>query len=299
MRYGFCGIAWLVVLLTAPAWAADPKDKKADPKKDAAAAQAAPKAADKGDVKKDDAKKGDAKKDDKKGDPKKGDPKKGDAGKTTTKPGARPGLGRPGMPGMRGPPANSNTEKMVRSGVVTGRVTAVMEDKKAVRIEVTMYVAKPNPGAAQSIMQAQINLANATTPQAIFQAQQQMMQARSQLVTYQSEQKEYELEATDECKIRLAQPPPQFDDKGRIKRYTPAELRALKGDDPKLPGYSGEFGSLRQDQIVQVTLVRKKDAARPRPGPRPQGKEGEVDLLAEHLPQMSMVVVVHEPKDKP
>ena len=39
----------------------------------------------------------------------------------------------------------------------------------------------------------------------------------------------------DDVKIRLLNPPEAFDDKGRAKKYTPKELKELKGDDLKTP----------------------------------------------------------------
>ena len=61
----------------------------------------------------------------------------------------------------------------------------------------------------------------------------------------------------DDVKIRTENPPVAFDDKGNKKRYTPKELKELRGDS-KLPGYAAEFNDLKQNQWVKVSLVRKK-----------------------------------------
>ena len=63
----------------------------------------------------------------------------------------------------------------------------------------------------------------------------------------------------DDVKIRTENPPVAYDDKGNKKKYTEKELRELKGD-PKLrlPGYSAEFNDLKVNQVVEVSLVRKK-----------------------------------------
>jgi hypothetical protein len=63
--------------------------------------------------------------------------------------------------------------------------------------------------------------------------------------------------STDDVKVRTKNPPVAYDDKGNKKKYTPKELKELKGDS-KLPGYSAEFSDLKQNQIVEVSLVRKK-----------------------------------------
>jgi hypothetical protein len=187
---------------------------------------------------------------------------------------------------------HQNSAKTVAAGVVTGKIVAIVEGKKSIRLQV--QIPTLNPGAMQSMMQAQYNLARANSPQALFNAQRQMMQAQAQMYRYQA--KDYELQAIDDVKVRLAQPPAQFDDKGRVKKYTAKELKELKGDDPKLPGYQGEFGDLKQDQVVQVTLVKKKDAPRV---PAKKTKDAEVDLLQDHLPEVSMILVISEPKPTP
>ena len=52
----------------------------------------------------------------------------------------------------------------------------------------------------------------------------------------------------------MLNPPEAFDDKGRAKKYTPKELKELKGDDLKTPGYPGDFSDLVNDLIVNVTV---------------------------------------------
>ncbi len=55
--------------------------------------------------------------------------------------------------------------------------------------------------------------------------------------------KEVEYRLADDCKVRLASLPIEFDLKGRPKVYSAKELKALKGSG-KLPGYAGGFGSI-------------------------------------------------------
>jgi hypothetical protein len=186
-----------------------------------------------------------------------------------------------------------NTEKMIKTGQVIGKIMAIVESKKTIRLQVQMPV--PNVNAINALAQAQFNLQSAMARgdrNGVFNAQRSIMQHQANLITYQP--KDYEFQAIDDIKVRLNNPPVQFDDKGRPKKYTAKELKELKGNDPKLPGYQGEFGDLKQDQIVQVTLVKKKDAPRQ---PVKKGKDAEADLLADHLPEISMVLVLAEPKN--
>jgi hypothetical protein len=90
--------------------------------------------------------------------------------------------------------------------------------------------------------------------------------------------------------VRAKNPPVAFDEKGNIKRYSPKELKELKGDDPKMPGYSGDFDSLKNGQMVTITLMKKKEVGKPKPG-----KKEDADFLGENRPQAKMVIIVAEP----
>jgi hypothetical protein len=203
-----------------------------------------------------------------------------------------PGKGIGKKPGGKDADKDANTEKTVKAGVVTGKIMGVVEEKKTIRIQVTFRVPKLNAGQVQALQNAQVQLAQAKNVQDVINARNAIAQAQANLYTFESVQKDYELQAADDIKVRAANPPAQFDDKGRIKRYTQKELKELKGND-KLPGYPAEFSDLRQEQIVQVTLVRKKGAPRT---PVKRGKDVDPDLLNDFLPQMSLIVIVAEPK---
>ena len=56
-----------------------------------------------------------------------------------------------------------------------------------------------------------------------------------------------EVASTDDVKVRQANPPIAYDDKGRPMKRTHKELKELEGDS-KLPGYPGEFSDLHRDQ---------------------------------------------------
>src|SRR5262249_33698115 len=58
-------------------------------------------------------------------------------------------------------------EKMIRAGVLVGKVAAVYEDKRKIRLQVP--VPKLNPGAINGILQAQMQLARARTVVAMIQ----------------------------------------------------------------------------------------------------------------------------------
>jgi hypothetical protein len=108
--------------------------------------------------------------------------------------------------------------------------------------------------------------------------------------------RDVEVRPSDDVKVRILQPPADFDEKGRPKRYTAKELKELKGTDPKLPGYTADFESLKADQIVKLYLATRKEAkGASRPKTRKKGKEEDASE-ADNKPEVTMVVIIAEPK---
>jgi hypothetical protein len=73
---------------------------------------------------------------------------------------------------------------------------------------------------------------------------------------------EIEIPIKETTKIRTKTPLQVYDDKGYIKKYSPEELKTLKGSNPALPGYEVKFDELTPGAVVEVTLNRspgKKD----------------------------------------
>lgn len=175
----------------------------------------------------------------------------------------------------------------VQVGQITARVIGVEESTRNLRLKIETK--QINPSAVQAIAQAQYNLARARSPYDRLRAQQNLLQQQRNL--YRTVSQDISLETLEEVKVRVANPPPTFDEKGNLVRPTAEKLKELKGPDPRLPGYSAEFTDVRVDQIVQVTLVKRRDAMRGRPVPR--GKDVDVELLMkENAPKVSMIVVV-------
>lgn len=187
-------------------------------------------------------------------------------------------------------------EKMIKVGSVAGKVMAVYEDKKKIRIQVSVQV--PNPAGMQAVYQAQMQMAQARNAASAYQAQIALAKAQQGLV--KMENKDIEIQATDDVVVRMARPKEDFDEKGKPKRYTKKELKELKGDDKKLPGYKADFGDISTDQIIQLTIVRKKGSSLPKTPRRVKAKDkdasAEADLLADNAPQASLIVILQEPR---
>jgi hypothetical protein len=194
------------------------------------------------------------------------------------------------------------TTKMVRAGQLIGKIVNVYEAKKTIRIQVQIPYIKLNTGAYNGLVRARLDYNNAYYKgdyNGMRTAQMQMLQHQNNLYTIEYTPKEYELTAIDDVVVRAARPRVEFNERGKPKKLTRKELRALKGN-PRLPGYKAEFSDVQQDQVVQVNLVRKKGALA-RPVRRKRGKRADkeaVDPLEENLPKVSMIVILREPESK-
>jgi hypothetical protein len=179
----------------------------------------------------------------------------------------------------------------VKVGTVTGQVASIDETRRVIRLKVPAL----NPDEAQGLKQAQQEWAMARNVQQAQQAQQKIAQHQAKLY---SNTQEVQITTVDDLTVRLANPPAEFDEKGQPKRHNKEELAKLKGD-PKLPGYKGDFSDLQPGYIIQVTLVRYKDA---KPAARPKapmnGGNKDADpapaVGSDDLPQTNFVVVVAE-----
>jgi hypothetical protein len=198
---------------------------------------------------------------------------------------------------------DKSSEKLVKAGVVVGKVMAVYDDKRQVRIQYDIPIPKLNVAAITGLQQAQAQLTQAMRTrnvQGMLQARQQMMQHQRNMYTYTKKSVDMTIEARDDAIVRILKPKADFDDKGKPKKYTKKELKELKGD-PKLPGYKAEFGDIGTDQQIKVQLVRKKSEkteAKPLPK-RKKGKDDDViapggDDLGENIQQASMIIIIAE-----
>ena len=104
-----------------------------------------------------------------------------------------------------------------------------------------------------------------------------------------------ELLLKDDVKIRQFNPPEAFDDKGRPKKYSTQELKELKGDDLKTPGYPADFSDLISQSIVNVTLMQKPQKP-VRAGNSGlvgvAGKKDDPELAREMRPKIASIVIM-------
>ena len=115
----------------------------------------------------------------------------------------------------------------------------------------------------------------------------------------------------EDVKVRTNILPVQLDEKDRPKRLTQQEKQKLKGDDPKLPGYTAELTSLTRGQVVEVHLSKlkgtaakkpatpdkkamTKDMAKDKAAPKEKGKAMEKDTSVDRDVLVTMIVVVSQ-----
>src|SRR5262249_10280128 len=168
-----------------------------------------------------------------------------------------------GAPKDKNKDPDKNSEQTVRAGVLVGKVAAVYEDKRRIRLKVAVPVTKVNAGALAGLAQAQMQYRQAAASrdlEGMRAAQLQMTQHQAQLYQVEMKNQDVELDVLDDAVVRTANPKQDFDEKGRAKKLSKKELKELKGPDPKVPGYKAEFSDVQAEQLLRVNLVRKRAA---------------------------------------
>jgi hypothetical protein len=149
---------------------------------------------------------------------------------------------------------------------------------------------KDKNGYTQNMNQASQYQTQATQYQ-VLAAQQNATATRLEANSYRSETQHQDVEiiAVDEVKVRRQSPEDVYDDKGKKRRLTPKELKEAKGDDAKAPGYQADFTSLKEEQVVTVTLLKPKDPPKLKPGAK---KDADAAQMLENLPHASMIMII-------
>lgn len=70
--------------------------------------------------------------------------------------------------------------------------------------------------------------------------------------------KQVKLSVVDGVQVRTRSLPVAFDDKGAPRKLTTEEVKELRGNDRKLPGYAADYSDLKAGQAVLIYLGRVK-----------------------------------------
>jgi hypothetical protein len=178
-------------------------------------------------------------------------------------------------------------------------------------VQITIQYLEPNPQGQADLVrrqqqmlvrQRQIMLTRnpILRQQLLVQLLQEAQRGQANLYKIKEVKKDIDLRAVEEMKVRTIQPPIEYDDKGNLKKYTAKELKDLRGKG-NLPGYTADFDSLREGQIVQVYLAKPKTPAKNAGNKDKQGKKDKKNKddddedLDQPRPEAVMVVIWKEP----
>jgi hypothetical protein len=194
----------------------------------------------------------------------------------------------------KGKAKEENPEDKVSYGqILFGKMKQM--DQKNER-EFTLEIMVPDPekiqGLANWMAQQQLSIAQQTNPinyrNAVAQYQLQLAQRQTQIYS----PKDFEFRAADKIKVRTGYPPTEYDNRGKMKRWTAKELKSLKGSS-KLPGYPAEYDLLRPGQYVAAYLAKQAPAGKS----KIKGIKGlKIDLVEVPVnkPEVVMMVVIQE-----
>ena len=150
----------------------------------------------------------------------------------------------------------------------------------------------------QRVNQLQNQVQQATNPKAYQQAMQQLQNAMNQaeqaltnaLQAAQNpanspykvvtDKKVVEFHTGEQMAVRTLLLPLEYDDKGQPKKYSPEDVKKLKGPDPKMPGYEAKLEDLKTGTNVLITLGPTEASSTGKKDPEkkdPDKKEPEED----------------------
>lgn len=200
-------------------------------------------------------------------------------------------------------PVKKKEEKLEHGPVLKTKILSMKSDSSH---DFTVEVPMPDPQQMQQMqvwqMQQMQQLSQIKNP---MQYAQRMQQIQNQLAQWQAQGRGYtrkpvDMRATETCKVRIMYPPMEYNEEGKLKKWTKKELAALKGNS-KLPGYESNFESLKVGQLVEVYLAKQHGSPKDKwPGAKQQKKKkGDDDPpaepMAESRPEVVLIVIHAEP----
>jgi hypothetical protein len=185
-------------------------------------------------------------------------------------------------------------EKLATAGVLSGTLVKLDEDKKFT-LKVTYY--DIDPAKVQNHQQHYLRrLAEINQNWNLVQAQQQLAQLqvdmaqRSQDI-YKKMNKDINLQAEDNVKVRSLKPLVAFDNKGEIIEYSKEDLKKMTADSPKLPGvgltFAASFDKLQPQQKIIAYLAKSK-------APAQKGQGAAAGDISQPRPRVVAIVISSE-----
>jgi hypothetical protein len=197
--------------------------------------------------------------------------------------------------------AQKLSNKLIKSGKpFIGKLVKVDSDKHVLTVEVTYKAAKQDAQAAQhfynlnrQLVEAQRHRNPLERLKQVSHIQQEIDKATANL--YKDQSLKLELDAPDNMKVRTMVLPVEFDDKGKPRKPTEKEKKELKGPDLTLPGYTGDWDSLKVDQTVEIRRVKPSSKSKDKDQDKDKAKKDD-DKTETTRPKVAMIVIMAEAK---
>ncbi len=183
-------------------------------------------------------------------------------------------------------------DKLIKSGkAFVGKLVKIDGDKRVLTIEVTYPTTKQDPQTMQNLANLQLRRIEAQRNRNPVDRLRQLSQIDIDIEKgtrnlYKTATKKIELDAPEDMNVRTKVLPVELDDKGKPRKLTEKEKRELKGPDPTLPGYTGDFDSLKSDQTVEVFLAKQP--------PKSKAKDKDADNTESTRPRIARIVILAE-----
>jgi len=188
---------------------------------------------------------------------------------------------------------------LAQQNQIIGKLKSVNPTDKTCTLEIDVSVLKNGARGAVQLMDQQErilreeqDILRTTNPILRAQKAQRLaadLQRAQNSVKTVTQHKDFDVETTTDARVRLQDPPVQYDEKGNVKKYTSKELQELKGD-PKLIGYAADWDSLKEGQTVKLTLSHKHDKA------ADKNKDNK-DARDDNKPRASLILVIKDAAD--
>ncbi len=199
-------------------------------------------------------------------------------------------------------PAAKDAEKWISLGQVAGVLTHISSgDNGEYTIKVTSQVIEANPqGQAdyvrhqEDLLKRQVKIMQTTNPvdrqKQLVDLIKEAQKAPGNLFKVREVSQDVKVVPADDMKVRLANPPPAFDDKGFPKQYTKRGIEGASrhGEPTRLS--TGALDDIKTNQIVLVALARK---APPKPdAPKDRDKDKALIGVNENPIVVRMIVIL-------
>lgn len=230
---------------------------------------------------------------------------------------------KPGGKGVSATP--QEYQQVLSAGEITGKISRIDHLKRFITIQVEVQsVTQPAKGnnqgqnAQTDLIRQQQQLArqmqqrpnNNRNPGQQARQMQQLQRQQAQNGNrnngggpkIQTVKKEFEFQADAQVKVRLMSLPQEYDERGKPKQYTQAELKELKGPNSTLPGYLADFENLSAGQTVKLYVASAKKANAAKPAKPAKDKDADVDkdvfVMDAIKPRTTMVLITKDEGNK-